>query len=123
MASITRPASFAAAERLEEFLGDPADPHAPFGYAASAALDDIEAFPADACAALDRYGLPGHYVPVRYGGTNTSYEEAVQLLRVAPHHATVPPKQYPTTPSFLPARCLAAASTSAITCASFSFIR
>ena len=82
MASITRPASFAAAELLEEFLGDPADPHAPFVYAASAALDDVEAFPADACAVLDRYGLPGHYVPVCYGGTNTSYEEAVQLLRV-----------------------------------------
>lgn len=82
MASTTRPASFDAAERLEQFLGDPADPHAAFGYVSSAALDDTEAFPTEACAALDSYGLPGSYVPARHGGANTSYEEAVQLLRV-----------------------------------------
>ena len=75
-------ASFAAAERLEAFLGDPADPDALFGYAACAAVDDTEDFPTEACAALDAYGVPRHYVPARYGGLLTSYEDAVQLARV-----------------------------------------
>jgi hypothetical protein len=51
-------ASFAAAERLKAFLGDPADPNAPFGYAPCAAVDDAEDFPTEACSALDAYGLP-----------------------------------------------------------------
>ena len=75
------PASYTAAERLEVFLGDPADPHSPLGYASCADLDDAEEFPTEACAALDDYGLQRHYVPVRHGGLLTSYEEAVQLVR------------------------------------------
>ena len=75
-------ASFEAAERLEAFLGDPADPDALFGYAACAAVDDTEDFPTEACAALDAYGVPRYYVPARYGGLLTSYEDAVQLARV-----------------------------------------
>lgn len=77
----TRPSSFVAAERLEAFLGDPADPSAVLGYTAGAAADETEVFPVAACARLDAYGLPRHYVPVRHGGLLASYEDAVALMR------------------------------------------
>jgi alkylation response protein AidB-like acyl-CoA dehydrogenase len=79
---VMTPGSFAAAERLEAFLGDPSDPGSAFGYAPCAAVDDTEEFPSAACARLDAYELPRHYVPARHGGLLISYEEAVQLMRV-----------------------------------------
>jgi alkylation response protein AidB-like acyl-CoA dehydrogenase len=52
-----------------------------FSPARCADLDRREAFPADACLALDDLRLHLHYVPVRHGGRLASYEELLLLLR------------------------------------------
>ena len=46
-----------------------------------AALDRAEAFPADACRALDDYGLHRYYTPVRHGGLLDDFAESLQLMR------------------------------------------
>ena len=69
------------AEELELYLGDPADPHGPFSYAASADLDAREEFPAEICRLLDDWGLPDYYVPLGAGGRLRDYEHALQLVR------------------------------------------
>ena len=53
---------------LETALTEAAGSDGPFAPAALAELDRLEAFPADACRALDELGLPDHYVPARLGG-------------------------------------------------------
>ncbi|QMU78144.1 acyl-CoA dehydrogenase family protein [Streptacidiphilus sp. PB12-B1b] len=77
-----RHASWELAARLDRELGDPADPETVFSYAASMRLDAAEAFPAEACAALNAWGLPRYYVPAAYGGSLTSYEDLLQLVRM-----------------------------------------
>jgi alkylation response protein AidB-like acyl-CoA dehydrogenase len=54
------------------------------------AHDDAESFPAEACAALDGWGLPAYYVPTRYGGRLARLEDVHTLLRtVAARDMTV----------------------------------
>jgi alkylation response protein AidB-like acyl-CoA dehydrogenase len=53
---------------LEAALAEKSRPDGPFAPAALAELDRLEAFPAEACRALDELGLADHYVPTRLGG-------------------------------------------------------
>ncbi|CAL9414438.1 acyl-CoA dehydrogenase family protein [Streptomyces sp. enrichment culture] len=68
-------------EELDARLGDPTGPAGPLGYAAAARQDAAEAFPADACAALDRLGLPHYYVPAAYGGALTEMPQLLEIVR------------------------------------------
>ncbi|MFD3514409.1 acyl-CoA dehydrogenase family protein [Streptomyces sp. NPDC058657] len=56
-------------------------PGGPFDPELLAAHDETETFPAEACAALDAWGMPEHYVPLRYGGRMDELEETHALLR------------------------------------------
>ena len=76
------PEQYRLAEELERHLGDPADPRAHASFARAVAADEAERYPAEACAALDAWGLPAHYVPERWGGRLRSYEQLLSLLRV-----------------------------------------
>ncbi|MDF2266825.1 acyl-CoA dehydrogenase [Streptomyces coacervatus] len=62
-------------------MGDPFEPDGVFSYARLARLDERDAFPAEACAALDAAGLPAAYVPVRLGGVLGAYDEALAVIR------------------------------------------
>ncbi|MFE9650128.1 acyl-CoA dehydrogenase family protein [Streptomyces sp. NPDC006365] len=54
------------------------------------AHDEAEAFPAEACAALDQWGLPSYYVPISFGGRLARLDEMHALLRtVASRDLTV----------------------------------
>ena len=53
---------------METALAEAAGPDGPFAPAVLAELDQLEAFPAEACRALDALGLADHYVPARLGG-------------------------------------------------------
>ncbi|MFC5184961.1 acyl-CoA dehydrogenase family protein [Actinomadura harenae] len=70
------------AARLETALGDPHVPGGPCAFAASAALDDAEAFPERAVAELDRLGVPSWYVPAVFGGRLRDQEQLFHLVRV-----------------------------------------
>lgn len=53
-------------------------------------LDGREAFPDEACAALDALGLPSLYVPARFGGDLVALDETCEAVRaVARHDLTV----------------------------------
>lgn len=69
------------AERIEQYLGDPADARTVFSYANCAALDEREEFPAEICRQLDAWGVPEYYVPAEFGGRLDDYEQLVQLMR------------------------------------------
>ncbi|GAA3348522.1 acyl-CoA dehydrogenase [Amorphoplanes nipponensis] len=62
-------------------LGALLDRSPAFDPATLAALDRAERFPADACAALDAFGLPAHYVPVEHGGRLHGFGAVAALLR------------------------------------------
>lgn len=67
-----------------------AGPGGPFDPELLAAHDEAETFPAQACAALDQWGLPDHYVPSRHGGRLERLDEVHALLRtVASRDLTV----------------------------------
>ncbi|MFE7591139.1 acyl-CoA dehydrogenase family protein [Kitasatospora sp. NPDC001261] len=66
---------------FDRALGDPDDAGRLFSYARCGALDDREEFPVEICRELDFLGLPGHYVPARYGGSLHRYDEVLQLMR------------------------------------------
>ena len=65
-----------AFEALEQYLGSPEPLRAE-----SARLDEDDAFPADAVAALTSFGLHRHYVPAEHGGLLRDYESAAALVR------------------------------------------
>lgn len=65
-------------------------PGGPFDPALLTAHDEAETFPAEACAALDQWGLPDYYVPSRFGGRLARVDEMHALLRtVASRDLTV----------------------------------
>ncbi|MFF1692213.1 acyl-CoA dehydrogenase family protein [Streptomyces sp. NPDC058257] len=65
-------------------------PGGPFDPALLSAHDEAETFPAEACAALDQWGLPDYYVPSRSGGRLARVDEMHALLRtVASRDVTV----------------------------------
>lgn len=75
---------------LEARLAEWARPGGPFDPAVLTAHDEAESFPAEACAALDTWGLPAYYVPVRHGGRQDRLDEFLGLLRrVAARDLTV----------------------------------
>ena len=63
---------------LETALAEATGPFAP---AALAELDQLEAFPDDACRALDELGLADHYVPARLGGKLVDHLGSSLLVR------------------------------------------
>jgi alkylation response protein AidB-like acyl-CoA dehydrogenase len=65
---------------LDQFLDHPGT-GAPFTDAAMSELDHEEAFPDEACAALDAFGLSSYYVDARHGGRLHDMVELVQLQR------------------------------------------
>ncbi|MFJ6510699.1 acyl-CoA dehydrogenase family protein [Streptomyces sp. NPDC091406] len=71
-------------------VDDWAAPGGPFCPALLTAHDEAESFPAEACAALDGWGLADHYVPTAYGGRLDGLDETHGLLRsVASRDMTV----------------------------------
>jgi len=71
-----------AAASLEAFLGDPRDPASKIPFARAVELDERDAYPEEACAALESWGFHRYYVPDSVGGALHSYEELLALLRV-----------------------------------------
>ncbi|PIB12316.1 hypothetical protein B1C81_02380 [Streptomyces sp. HG99] len=69
------------ARRWERVLGDPDEADGAFSYARLARLDEDDAFPVEACAALDEAGLPAAYVPTRLGGALGAYDEVLAVMR------------------------------------------
>ena len=75
------PANPAPAAALERHLGDPRDPASRISFREMLELDEREAFPAEAVAALDAFGLPRHYVPAALGGALRSFDAFCVLMR------------------------------------------
>ncbi|GAA2101450.1 acyl-CoA dehydrogenase [Streptomyces albiaxialis] len=67
--------------RFAEVVEDWSRQGGPFDPALLTAHDEAESFPAEACAALDQWGLADHYVPVPYGGRLDRLDEMQALLR------------------------------------------
>jgi alkylation response protein AidB-like acyl-CoA dehydrogenase len=61
--------------RLEACLGSPHDVHRPSSFARALDADEREALPCEACQAIERWGLPRHFVPEELGGSLTSFDE------------------------------------------------
>jgi alkylation response protein AidB-like acyl-CoA dehydrogenase len=75
---------------IEAAFGPVDDPSAVVSGRRSTEWDAAEEFPAAACAALDRIGLPRMYVPARYGGDLADYAGLVDAVRtVAARDLTV----------------------------------
>ncbi|MFD7303739.1 acyl-CoA dehydrogenase family protein [Streptomyces pharetrae] len=75
---------------LDTLLAGPDAAAGLFGHAETTALDRREDFPAEACAALDAFGLPSHYVDARHGGLLREMPELAALQRaVARHDLTI----------------------------------
>ncbi|WP_129293730.1 acyl-CoA dehydrogenase family protein [Streptomyces lydicus] len=75
---------------LPSRLAEWSRPGGPFDPAVLSAHDEAETFPAEACAALDAWGLPAYYVPARHGGRQDRLDEFLALLRtVAAQDLTV----------------------------------
>jgi alkylation response protein AidB-like acyl-CoA dehydrogenase len=67
---------------LDRALAELARGDGPFAPARLAELDHREEFPVAACRALDEAGVPGYYVPTRYGGRLARFPELMELWRV-----------------------------------------
>jgi alkylation response protein AidB-like acyl-CoA dehydrogenase len=74
------------ARALEHSLGDPRDPSSRISFHAMTRLDEDEAFPEEAVAALDAWGLGRFYVPVAHGGSLRSFETLTTLARAVARH-------------------------------------
>jgi alkylation response protein AidB-like acyl-CoA dehydrogenase len=81
MTALTSSTQGSPAGELEHLLESLAHEGGPFSPARMAELDQRDAFPAEAVAALDGFGLSRYYVPTRHGGLLSSFEELVQLWR------------------------------------------
>ncbi|MFF7610159.1 acyl-CoA dehydrogenase family protein [Streptomyces parvulus] len=66
---------------LSRLLGELTAPGESFSAERLAALDEREAFPSDACRALDAFGLPRYYVPAEHGGSLDDFGVVTRLLR------------------------------------------
>ncbi|MFK4597215.1 alkylation response protein AidB-like acyl-CoA dehydrogenase [Streptomyces pristinaespiralis] len=75
-------APFARAEALDAALGDPWQPDNPYGFAAGAARDAAETYPAAAEARLRAEGFHLCHLPESLGGTLRSFEDTHVLVRV-----------------------------------------
>ncbi|MET8012172.1 acyl-CoA dehydrogenase [Streptomyces sp. NPDC005271] len=70
-----------AVERLTRLLDELTGPGLPFSPEALAALDRAEAYPVEACQALDAFGLRRFYVPAQHGGAPADFDVVMRLLR------------------------------------------
>lgn len=68
-------------ESLEVRLRATAAGDGPFSYASCVRADEAEAFPAEAFAALDAWGMQAQYVPPEYGGALMDFERLAGLIR------------------------------------------
>src|SRR5687767_12384983 len=73
---------YRSAEDLEQTLGDPLDPTQRFSFKYAVELDEHEIFPSEACELLEEWGLHEYYIPAKYGGKLTHFEEVLALMRV-----------------------------------------
>ncbi|MEU8874328.1 acyl-CoA dehydrogenase [Streptomyces javensis] len=80
-ATRTQDPSATPLERLTRLLGELTGPGQPFSSEALAELDRTEAFPTEACRALDEFGLRSFYVPAEHGGALESFDVVMRLLR------------------------------------------
>ena len=71
----------AAEQAMEDFLGDPRRDDSRISFAESLRLDETEAFPQSAIAALDAFGLQRFYVPSAYGGALHDLDVLTALVR------------------------------------------
>jgi alkylation response protein AidB-like acyl-CoA dehydrogenase len=74
--------TYASAESLEHFLGDPREPGSVVSFTRALEQDEREEFPEEAFAALGRWGFQHHYIPAELGGRLRSLEELLALARV-----------------------------------------
>lgn len=82
--------AYGRAAELDAYLGDPADLGGRMPLAVTLERDHDRAFPAEAVAALDAWGLPRHYVPEAFGGGLRDVFELLLLMRtVAARDLTV----------------------------------
>ena len=82
--------AYGRAAELDAYLGDPADPGGRMPLAVTLERDHDRAFPAEAVAALDAWGLPRRYVPEAFGGGLRDVFELLLLMRtVAARDLTV----------------------------------
>ena len=72
---------YSTAEELEQYLGDPLDPANVLSFKRAVELDEVEAYPEDACDLLNRWGCNQFLVPASGGGKLASYEELYALMR------------------------------------------
>ncbi|GAA3093438.1 acyl-CoA dehydrogenase [Streptosporangium carneum] len=68
-------------EKLEQSLGDPADPGSPLGFAAILAADERAEMFAEGERALDAYGLNAEFVPPEYGGRLTRLDDLAEIMQ------------------------------------------
>ena len=73
---------YSTAEQLEDYLGDPLNPANVLSFKRAVELDELEAYPEDACALLNRWGCNKFQVPAACGGKLRSYEELYELVRI-----------------------------------------
>ncbi|EFF94292.1 acyl-CoA dehydrogenase [Streptomyces sp. e14] len=70
-------------EKLEELLGDPADPANPFGYAAAVAHDEANDAPEHLYEVLRETDFHLNYLPRQWGGAFESFDRSLTLVRAA----------------------------------------
>ncbi len=75
------PEQYQAAESLEHYLGDPADPSSRFSFTTALEQDEREEYPSEQHMALDSWDIPEFYIPAELGGRLGSFEELFALLR------------------------------------------
>ncbi len=75
------PAQRAAAEALERYLGDPADPRSRIPWARALELDEAEQFPEELLAVVRERGVQAFAVPASLGGRLRSFEELYHVVR------------------------------------------
>ncbi|MEW6732495.1 MAG: acyl-CoA dehydrogenase family protein [Acidobacteriota bacterium] len=73
---------YCSAEDLEQYLGDPCEAERIFSFKHTMELDELAEYPEQACALLQQWGFLHYFIPSKYGGKLSSYEELLTLLRV-----------------------------------------
>ncbi|MGZ4825643.1 MAG: hypothetical protein ACXVZT_13565, partial [Terriglobales bacterium] len=69
-------------EAMERAWGSPDIPTGVLSFKRSVELDEREEFPEEACAFLQRWGLPEYFIPAADGGRLESYQDAILILRL-----------------------------------------
>src|SRR5687768_14170619 len=72
----------AAAEELEQYLGDPSNPEIPFSFKRSVELDEKDEYPEESRRILSQWGYMDHFIPVAFGGKLKYLDESFLVTRV-----------------------------------------